>query len=234
MPGIRKAGFRVQKVRLEYGDVAFTGNGPRGEVMVGIERKTIQDLLNSITSGRLSSHQLPGMVRAYDYRWIVIEGLWRVARDGLIEVWRGGGWRPAVSRMSWHEVSRYLVTVEVRGGCWTRRTSSIWETTVLVGALFKWWGKDWKSHRGHLLLEKGLAPDRVLFDQPSYPRMVAAVLPGIGWTRSKAVAQRFKTISAMVGAGAKEWAQVDGIGKKLSTEMPLILRGYGGERSRER
>lgn len=234
LPELRKLHCPTEKVRLPFADAAFEGEGEKGPVKVGVERKTVGDLIQSMTSGRLSSHQLPGLVQEYDYRWIVVEGLWRPGRDGVIEVWRKGGWRQADTRLGWFEVDRYLTTLEVRGGCWVRRTGSLWETAVLVNSLYKWWGKDWKEHRGHLQLEKGLMPDRVLYTKPSYPRLVASVLPGIGWEKSKAVAKRFRTVRAMVEAGPAEWRQVPGIGKTLGLRLPMILEGVKGvEGSRE-
>lgn len=231
----KKLGLPAKIGRLMFGDVSLDGKGPGGKtVHVGVERKTIGDLLNSIQSGRLSSHQLPGLVQIYDYRWIVVEGLWKPGKDNLIEEWRGGGWRPVRSRMSYFDLDRYLITLEVRGGCHVRRTGSLWETAVFVGNLYRWWGKEWESHRGHLGLEKGLTPDRVLFSRPSYPRLVANVLPGIGWEKSKSVAKHFHTVQAMVEGSPKDWERIPGIGKKLSIQLPMLLAGvYGVERSRE-
>lgn len=234
LPELKKLHTPAVKVRLPFADAAFEGEGEKGVVKIGVERKTIYDLIQSMTTGRLSSHQLPGLVQTYDFRYIVVEGLWRPGRDGVVEVWKGGGWRAAPTRLGWFEVDRYLTTLEVRGGCWVRRTGSLWETAVMVGSLYRWWGKEWKEHRGHLQLEKGLMPDRVLFSKPSYPRLVASVLPGIGWEKSLAVAKRFKTVRAMVEAGPKEWREVPGIGKTLGDRLPMILEGVRGvEGSRE-
>lgn len=234
LPELRRLSLPAKLSRLEFGDVSIPGIGSKGDVSIGIERKTIQDLLNSLASGRLTAHQLPGMVQTYDYRWIVIEGLWRVGRGQLIETWRFGGWKPAVTQMGYYDVDRYLITLEVKGGCWLRRTGSLGETCSFIADLHRWWGKNWKEHRGHLGLEKGLTADKVLYSKPTYPRLVANVLPGIGWEKSKAVARHFKTIEAMVGAGPGDWMKIPGIGKKLGTILPLILRGTRGvDRARE-
>lgn len=246
---IKKLGLRVETRRLEFGDFAFAGNGPRGEVMVGIERKTVSDLINSFNSGRLSTHQLPGMVQTYPYRWVFVEGYWRPGRDNVIEVFklwsekptkdgRGmmmvGAWYPAVTQTAWSQLIGRTWNLEVEGACWVERTGTPRETAEVVGSLFRWWGKSWKDHRAHLGLEKGLTPDKILFEKPSYPRLFAGIFPGVEWTRSKAAAKHFGTIRRMANARPEEWKKIQGFGDKLSTIIPLIILGYGGERSRER
>ena len=216
----------VERTRLEFGDAAFIGNGPRGKsVMVGVERKTIRDLMNSFTSKRLQSIQLPGMVETYQYRWIVVEGLWRPASDNVIEIYRGGGWRPAESRVPYHVIEQFLVAMEVNCGVWVRHTHNLRETALFLGNLYHWWGKRWEEHRSHLALEKGLAVDRLLLARPSYERTFAATIPGIGWEKSKAVVKRFGTVERMVNASEEEWRSVPGIGKKMGQAIPKLMRG---------
>jgi ERCC4-type nuclease len=240
LPLLKKLHVPAVSTRLEFGDAALTGNGPDGEVRIGVERKTIYDLLSSIGSGRLSAHQLPGMVKEYDYRWIVVEGLWRPGKDNVIEVWRGG-WRQAPGWISYHEVDRYLVTLEVRGGVHVRRTSNLHETAVFLGGLRRWWSKPWKAHRAHLAIQKGvdsrllgttLERDILAAKTPKdwdrvrrkVVRRVAQVLPGLGWEKSEAVMKRFEDSGEMVDAGRSEWEEVPGIGKTLGERLPKLLR----------
>ena len=80
LPELKRLHIPAEKVRLPFADAAFEGNGPAGPVKVGIERKTIYDLMQSMTTGRLSAHQLPGLVQNFDHRWIVVEGPSRPAK----------------------------------------------------------------------------------------------------------------------------------------------------------
>ncbi len=249
LPELRKLSIPAELERLQFGDFAFTGNGPKGEVLIGVERKTVSDLISSITGARLSARQLPGMVQTYPYRWIYVEGLWRSGRDSRIEIFKewwerptkkGGGrmvlgaWFPASTQISWFQLAGRIVNLQVKGACWVDSTISMRDTAAKLGVLFHWWGKPWSVHRGHLQLEKGLTPDKILYARPSYPRLVANVLPGIGWEKSKAVARHFHTIEAMVEAGPGEWRKVAGIGKKLGERLPAIMRGHRGvDRARE-
>jgi len=59
-------GIPIEVKRLDFGDLAFEGNGPHGRCAVVIERKQITELVQAIESRRLSGHQLPGMADDYD------------------------------------------------------------------------------------------------------------------------------------------------------------------------
>lgn len=240
LPLLKKLHVPAVSARLEYGDAAMDGNGPEGEVRVGVERKTIYDLLSSIGSGRLSAHQLPGLVKEYDYRWIVVEGVWRPGKDNVVEVWRGG-WRKAPGWISYAEVDRYLVTLEVRGGVKVRRTTNLYETAIFIRGLRMWWSKPWEAHRAHLAVQKGvdsrllgttLERDILAARTPKdwerirrkVVRRMAAALPGLGWEKSEAVMKRFGDTGEMVDAGREQWEEVKGIGKTLGERLPRLLR----------
>lgn len=47
-------------------DITFTGNGPDGDILIGIEHKSLGDLISSMQSGRLSATQIPSMIETYD------------------------------------------------------------------------------------------------------------------------------------------------------------------------
>ena len=82
LPLFRPYDVTVELSHLEYADIAFFGNGPTGPELVGIERKTLHDLVNSMRSRRLSGYQLPGLMAAYAWVYIVVEGVWRAGDGG--------------------------------------------------------------------------------------------------------------------------------------------------------
>ncbi len=218
----------VQRAHLESGDVSFVGNGPRGEARIGIERKTIHDLLGSITSGRLSGHQVPRMARGYDYRWILVEGLWRChPTKDVIQVWKGpkSKWCPMVSRLTYSQVSGYLIGIQIGGGFRAWRTNSIQESAMWIGDVYRVLTKPWKEHRSHLLIEKETVPDRILWTRPSFARRMTAGIPGIGWEKSKAVVKRFQNFRAVANAVPEDLMEVPGIGKKLAERIPRLMTG---------
>ncbi len=215
----------VEMCKLEFGDAAFMGNGPHGVTPVGIERKRIRDLVNSLMSARLAGHQLPGMMTAYSHAWLIVEGIWRTSpTTGLVETPRGGRvWKPIDPRITGAQLQGWLLTVELRGGIRVRTTSDPEETALLIGALHSWWtGKKWQEHRSHLALYQ--PPDANIFNIPSLVQQVAACIPGIGMDRSMAVDAHFSDVRALACAGVKEWRKIPGIGEGLAPRIVAALQ----------
>ena len=178
----------VRVLRLEFGDVTFQGNGPDGECSVGIERKRLSDLLNSMLDRRLAGHQLRGLGNAYDFRYLIAEGVWRPGPHGEIEELVGRNWVPFYSRepgrpaVAYRQLQNFLTTLEFMAcrpgpgtgtgpdpgpgpgpgpGLVIRRTSNLHETAVQVIALWHWFNdKEWREHRSHEALYCGPVPNK--------------------------------------------------------------------------
>src|SRR5690606_14817743 len=72
----------VDIMQLKSGDACFMGNGPDDkEVMIGIERKKVPDLLSSINSSRLAGLQIPQMMKYYWRTLLIVEGQFRCHRE---------------------------------------------------------------------------------------------------------------------------------------------------------
>lgn len=212
--------------RLEFGDVLFVGNNKTGPVEVGIELKKVPDLLESIMSGRLMGHQVPGMVRYYDVRYLIVEGVYRASnRDGLVEVWRGH-WMRGLPTMTYSALDRMLITLEQMAGFHVRRTSNSAETVQAINDLFRWWQKQWSSHKSHLAFDRShdVPPDRNLLKKPTLCEQVANLLPGIGWRKSHDVAKVFRTVSRMASSSIDDWLVIPGIGRKISWDVYDAIR----------
>lgn len=206
--------------RLEYGDMAFIGNGKGGvPCMVGVERKKVRDLVNCMVSGRFSGHQLPGLLNAYNVVYLVVEGVWRPGVDGVVEVLGRGGWVALVlGRMPvmYDAVVNFLNTITVMTGVRVVSTGGDRETVRVVTALYHWWEKGWDEHTSHLR-EKQV--EAVYLVKPSFKQTVAAALPGVGTARSRAVCERFRSVRDMAVAEKGEWLDVDGVGSKTAEKI---------------
>ncbi len=213
---------------LAFGDVSFFGNGPDDSpVSVGIEVKggrAGSDFLQSMQSGRLVGHQVEGIGEMYDRRYLIVEGL-RVTGSGVI--WmppRRGKMRPIFKS----DVEKYLTGIE-ESGIRVRRTVDPDDTArVIAKELYAFWQKPYDEHSS--------IPANVLYQAPVFSvtredeatarvrRVAVALKAGIGVTRSKAVAQAFRSIEEMVGASVSEWADVEGIGKTIAGEVWKAFR----------
>src|ERR1035437_1042749 len=112
---LKAARFEVQLVELEVGDIAFEGKGPNGTTLnVGVELKVLGDRINSLRTGRLAGHQLPGLLKPYDYAWLLVEGQWRANAAGPVTTQkRRGLWAAVPGKMSASELDKQLLTLEL-------------------------------------------------------------------------------------------------------------------------
>jgi len=223
----------VRLVTLEYGDLAFEGNGPTGRCAVCIERKAIGDLIDSMQSRRLSGHQLPGMADAYDYAYLIVEGFWRPGMEGALEIGQGslgeaswgGRWVKGYGRqLQYSAIDNYLATLELHAGIIYRRSLNAVETVQMVVDLYRWWNeKLWGQHSSHLAV---YAPARVppgkgrlnlVTREPSLPEKWAMQLTGID-KKAQRIAAHFRSGRTMANATEAEWRQIDGIGKGIAKQ----------------
>ncbi len=125
------------------------------------------------------------------------------------------------------ELEGMMLTLELKGGVRFRRTIDKLETARFVAGLYHWWTvKGFDAHRSHLRFHSVLA-DKNLLVPPSYCRLVAAQLPGIGFEKSTAVALHFGSVSAMVQASESAWMGIKGIGKALAGQIVEALQVAG-------
>lgn len=229
---LQAVGLKVTLGRLEYGDFSFMGHGPGGApVTIGIEHKRLDDLLQSITTGRFAGHQLPGLVQSYDHAYLVVEALCRPCPDsGVLQVRSGARWvDQSRGGRGWmyRDIEQWVHTVELKGGVFVKRTSTQDETARLVQALYSWWNRGWDDHRSHLAISQAHSINRnrdaALLRKPSLVRRVANELDGVGWERSAAVAAHFPSVFDMVMADPKEWTKIPGIGKVTATRVVQSL-----------
>lgn len=238
LPYFRPYGdLRVESTRLEFGDACWPGQGPDGECMVGLERKRISDLVQSIRSHRLAGHQLPGLCTTYAYVYLLVEGIYRPGPHGELEESCGKGWRSL--GVSYLEIHQHLSTLEQLGSIVVRRSAYPNESAAIIAGLYKWWAKPWTAHRSHKQIycptpanlqsrKVGfISPEETIRRKYGDPAVLvwrmAAQLPGLD-TKAEAVAEYFRRPSAMFAATVVEWQQIKGIGKHLATRYVEAFR----------
>jgi ERCC4-type nuclease len=228
-PLFRPYGIQVETKKLDFGDLAFEGRGPRGRTAIVLERKRIEDLIQSIESKRLSGHQLPGMADAYDYCYVIVEGLWRPGAEGELLIghggWEresstfGGRWTGSHGRLQYRAVDNYLATLELHAGVIYRRTLGPLETVAVVVDLYRWWTeKDWDAHSSHLAVyapavaKAGKGRFSLARRYVSYAEKMAMQLPELD-AKARTVAEHFGSAKAMANATEAEWLEIKGVGK---------------------
>ncbi len=227
-PLFQSYGIKPIMCRLEFGDLEFHGNGQHGTCAIAVERKRINDLVSSIQSKRLSGHQLPGMARQYDYAYLIVEGVWRPAENGQLEIRSHGSWSQAYcGQVTYRQIDNYLSTLEIKSGMIYRRTYNELETVAVIVDLMRWWEKEWDDHHSHdVKYQPADGPEgrRLRMTLPSQVELVARTLPGLD-RKARRVAKRFTTVKDMIQATQDDWLTIDGIGPVLSVRIMEALHG---------
>lgn len=219
---LRAAGLEPVMTTLPKGDVEIMGLGPGGRpLMVGVEFKTIPDVLACVRSGRFAE-QLRGMRARYEVSWLLIEGEWKIGQSAaasVLEVREERGWKSR-GHYTYQEAASWVLTMAQRGGVLLWRTASRDESVAWLRTLYWWWtSKEFEAHRAHLAWYQPPVTTEAAFEEPSLVQRVAAVLPGIGAERAMAAAGAFGSVREMVNADAKKWQSVEGIGPKTAKRV---------------
>lgn len=230
-------GLPAEITHLDFGDVAFLGRGESGaSVDIGIELKTLGDCISSLRSGRLAGHQLPGLVKAYEHVWLVVEGYWRHDEQGRIITFQGKnrGWRVAPGSMQAGELEKQLLTLEMTGGLHVRYTNSRRDTVRFLCNLYRWWtDNDLSGHRSHLRVHH--TPTLIPI---SSERRTLTTLPGLGIKAAGVAEKHFMGLDGKCDlvrafqAPVDEWAELKVGDKRLGTKIASkIYRFVRGRKS---
>ena len=233
---LTQVGLRVELGRMEYGDIAFDGLG-RDDVpiVVGIEYKKVSDVIQCIQDGRFAGHQLPGLLESYNQSWLLVEGQVRCGPGGVLQElhWSGkyhdcGFGNRQFRYQDW---VAWLTTMEIRGGIRVITARTQGESAATVAGLVSWYGRGFESHRSHLAFD--LTNDTMdtiaTLVRPNLVRRVAKELPGVGWQKSKDIANKFTNVIEMVAADESEWVGIPGIGKGIAKKIRRELGWGDGE-----
>ena len=197
---------------LEFGDVTFNGRGLNGVALtIGIEHKTVADLVSSLRTERLQGHQLPGMRAAnpgekprFDFCWLIVEGKFVYDARGMLQRRSGArAFRPL--GMTVDELMKRVLILHLRGGlnpvfCAERRDTVRW-----VAACYRaLTDKDLDKHLSHL----GIYTPPALVKMSPF-RETMRTLPGVGAQVSLAAERAFGgSIRRAINASVDTWADL--------------------------
>lgn len=224
---IQIGGVKAEKATLPAADFCFEGNGPKGPISVGIERKTLHDMLNCIEDSRYGE-QRRKMNAMYDVSVLMLEGHWRPHEQGfLMEGYNNGTtWGYAKHRSSrtmYNSLYRYLIGVASTGVIITYPRNP-WHCAYDVVEWFHFWNKSYNSHRSMREIQKVSIP--ALNFRPSLLRKWAADLPGVGVELSEAAERKFKKPITLATADEMDWMGIPGVGVKTAKQIVKEIQGW--------
>lgn len=221
---LQRMGLPAEPAPLEFGDVAFSGRGEGGAPLwIGIELKKLNEFVQSITTKRLQGHQLLGLTRDFDRRYLLIEGGFHHDDAGRAVVFRGPGKpRPLPGAPNAVALEQEILNLGTRGGCYVKETQTRRDTLRFILACYRYWtDKDLDDHKSHLAM---YCPDldSRLFNPPSdFRKALTVLLPGIGYTVSDVVERHIgdklplrQQLLKLLGMREDEWAALVIPGKR--------------------
>lgn len=218
-----RTGIRVD---LSEADYVWTGVDRTGSTAtIGAERKKVQEIVTALKGNKRHIEQLYRCKKQYTAVYLIVEGEWREARDGLIEAphWdaahRRMEWAPLIPATMWSTIVEHLESIEQALGVVVKKTYDYKETCRTVETLALWWQDAKHSSAINTDGEPFSLVERGLVDR------VAAQLPGVGYVLSGRVASLARAPHELDLWGEKEWKKVEGIGPKKATE---ILKAWHG------
>lgn len=222
---LKREGVPTRVRRLKFADFALTGNGPSGLVRVGIERKTVDEIIGAILDNRFTGTQVPGLLASYDYPILIVEGpSFPDPHSGILMQGRREAGRTR-ERHLWANYVKFQLTLLFKARLIIWPTRSKTETVQFLGALHGWFHKRWSDHKSCYTIDE-TRPEQAILDERTVKRRIAAQLPGVAWSRSKTVDEYFPSIEAMFAGDVRQWKAALGVkdGTKTARKIVATIR----------
>jgi Fanconi anemia group M protein len=209
---LRSYGFTVVEDTLDAGDFCFFPHG----LKAGIERKRIDDLLNSLRDNRMVS-QAHKMIETYDVPMLLIEGRYDRAPSGIVTYEANGKWFE--SGWSWDSFSGMMLDLKwmglVQHQCMSGDAAR--EIARIVGSLCK------KEHAWIRQRERAT----ILTIDPQYKNACwgLCAFGGVGPEWASAMLNHFGSFGKVIASEVRELAEVVGeSGKRFGPKRAAKLR----------
>jgi ERCC4-type nuclease len=213
--------------RLEFGDAMIVGNGPDDSIVtVGVEVKSVSDLLSSANTGRIQGHQLPGLLDNYDIPYLLYYGYYTAGEGGTLLVNSNGKWKPfriGTRLVPWGYIESFILDLSAVG-VRVKHCASAEEAARWLMWLHRWWSKRWTDHKGLRALDRSREPSLMpnLTEEEEFIVRVAMTFPAVGFEKAMAFAtsdQAFASVRQLINASPHRLAQVPGIGKVIANAI---------------
>ncbi|MBO8180734.1 MAG: DEAD/DEAH box helicase [Archaeoglobus sp.] len=189
---LRDLGARIELRNLEVADYIVSDR-------VAVERKTVEDFLNSIIQKDRLFSQVAKMKSAYSRPVIVIEGE---------NLYRGG--------MHPNAVRGAIASLVIDFGIPVLRTSSPKETAELIFAMAR--REQEEKRRG--VVEHAAKTKRTLKEEQEY---IVSSISNVGSVIAKNLLDYFQTIENIATADEEELAKVPKVGKKIAKRIRRVM-----------
>jgi len=190
---LKKLGLRVVELQLQVGDFVISEK-------VGIERKSANDFVDSIISGRLFS-QAKSLSESFEIPLIIIEGL--PQREISENALKGA-------------IASLLIDFRVT----LLNSKNPKDTARTIFWLAKRVQKSGKTEVSFKVKKKKV-------DMTTIQKQILSSFPGISGKLSSRLLEKFGSLEKIFSASEIELCRVKGVGRKLARKMKEVLRWEG-------
>ena len=222
----------AQLTHLDSADAMFVGNGPTGNLLIGVEVKRIDELISAQQTGRLTT-QVERMLDTYGRNYLAYYGYIGTDVKDFV-MWETDARAPctyasfgapiddagAGRKVPFAYLFNLLSDLD-ESGIRCVHCNTYADVAIYIGRLYRSWTKPWAARTYLRTVDnsqpKPLIP-RYAANKVEHERIklfvaVASHLPGMGYVRALAVAKHFTSIHALFNASVLQLMSVDGIGK---------------------
>jgi ERCC4-type nuclease len=185
----------------EYG-ADFLWGCPAG--LVGVQRKTVTDLLASLQDGRLAREM--GQLGAVDVPVLLVEGRPRWTVEGMMLA-------VAFRREAW---AGLLLSVQFAHGIAVVATDDLRDTAFWLGAAVEWFGKS--EHRS-LRTRPKPTDSWGDYTREAFETQLLQSFPGVGAELAGRIVKQFGGVPLRWTVGERELRKVKGIGPERARAM---------------
>lgn len=188
-----KPEVNVDSQQLEVGDYVLSSR-------IGVERKEVDDFLNSMLNGRLFV-QMKNLRESYARPVLILEG------EGLLER----------RNINHNAIFGALSSIVVDYGIAVFQTRSAKETADVLYVMAR--REQFRDQK-----EVAIRGAKVAMSRVEQQRFIIEGLPNISAVLAKRLLSHFGSIFSLVNAEVEELCEVQGIGKQIAEEIYSILR----------
>jgi ERCC4-type nuclease len=202
--------------RLSSADFSFVGVLDGVAATVGIERKTVSEVVRDFD--RFVVNQLTLLQNEYNYAYVIVEGYARIhPTTGLVEIRSGHSWESVNVR--WGTFVGRLHTLRRIHGVTILSSLDTRTTAATVQALEDWFQRP--EHKSTQCFYRDPTPVSPVI--PSVYRKMLACVRGLGWETTLTVVKAYPSLERLVAASVDDLTQLPKIGRKTAEAIYASL-----------
>jgi ERCC4-type nuclease len=186
--------------------------------LVGVQRKTVDDLIASINDGRIASGL--AKMQSLAMALLIVEGRPRWSMEGAL--------LHSYARFSREQFRSFLRSVQLRGVL-VDYSDDLADTVVLIESIQRWVSKGKHDSLDRRPKPKARAANWGHIESQEWAQHLLQSVPSIGPAQAKAIWDHFGGLPVRLTVSKKELLEVRGVGEKVAAKIIAAFNGKAGD-----